>query len=146
MPPGLLSHSPPQQQVMCGPLPGSRAQHAELLPRGELQVPMPSCSHCREAPRQFTLQAVLGLLLQWVWSCCHCSWCSACAEPELPLRLSASMLPTRSRTHWAVSLGTNCKVFPLWESSLRSLSAILNMPAGAVHLGGCREVISLGNL
>lgn len=85
-PPGS-SHSPPQQQVMCGPLPGSRAQHAELLPRAELLVPMPSCSHCREAPRQFTLQAVLGLLLQRVWSCCHCSWCSACAEPELPLRL-----------------------------------------------------------
>lgn len=81
-------------------------------PRGELLAPMPSSSHCREAPGQFTPQAAaLGWLLQRVWNSAVAPG-SACAEPELPLRqsFSASMLPTRSRTHWAVSPGTNYKV------------------------------------
>lgn len=69
--------------------------------RSELLAPMPSSSYCREAPGQFTLQAALGWLLRRAWNSAVTPG-SACAEPELPLRqsFSASMLPTRSRTHW----------------------------------------------
>lgn len=146
------AHQAPVTPLLSSKWCPSPSQEAGLsmqshCPRGELLAPIPSSSCCREAPGQFTPQAALGWLLQRVWNCCRCSWFCR-AEPELSLRqsFSASMLPTRSRTHWDVSLGMNYKVFPLWESSLQSLSAILMTPAGAVHFGCCREVTSLGNL